>query len=413
MSQSSDPTSEKPFEIRVAQRVQRLPPYMFGRINKTLHEKRRAGKDVIDLGMGNPSDPPEGDVIAKLQEAAQDPKNHGYSKSNGIVNLRREVAGKYLKKYGVRLDPDEQVITCLGSKEGFSHMCLALMGPGDTAIVPAPYFPVHMYAVALASGNVIALEVGDHEKFLQSIAYTCETLMPTPKLLIVCYPHNPSTVTIEPEFYVEIVKLAKKYGFMVISDFAYADVAFDGYKPPSFLSAPGAIDVGVEFTTMSKGYNMAGWRIGFCAGNAKMIESLAVIKGYYDYGMFQAIQVAAIVAMRDGDAAVEAQSKIYQSRRDVLVEGLTRLGWDVPVPKAGMFLWTPIPEPWRSRMSTMDFAMMLLEKGDVAVSPGSGFGESGEGFLRMSLVENENRLRQAVRQISRCLDREAKTVAAS
>ena len=413
MSNAHENSSETPFEIPIAQRVKRLPPYMFGRINNTLHQKRRAGNDVIDLGMGNPSDPPEDEVIAKLQESAQDPKNHGYSKSNGIVNLRREVAGKYLKKYGVRLDPDEQVITCLGSKEGFSHMCLALMGPGDTAIVPSPYFPVHMYAVALASGNVITLEVGDHDKFLKNIAYTCEKLMPKPKLLIICYPHNPSTATIEPEFYVEIVKLAKKYGFMVISDFAYADVAFDGYKPPSFLSAPGALDVGVEFTTMSKGYNMAGWRVGFCAGNAKMIEALATIKGYYDYGMFQAVQIAAIVAMRDGDAAVEAQSKIYESRRDVLVEGLTRLGWDVPVPKAGMFLWTPIPEPWRSRMSTMDFAMMLLEKGDVAVSPGSGFGESGEGFLRMSLVENENRLRQAVRQISRCLDREEKEVYAS
>jgi len=391
------------FGVCLANRVLRLPPYMFGRINQLLYEKRRAGHDVIDLGMGNPSDPPATQVIDKLSEAAQDPRNHGYSKSNGIVNLRREVAGKYLKRYGVRIDPEAEAMTCLGSKEGFSHMCLALMGPGDTAIVPAPYFPVHMYAVALASGNVITLEVKESDQFLSNIAYTCEHLVPKPKLLIVCYPHNPSTVTVERDFYVEIVKLAKRYGFMVISDFAYADVAFDGYQPPSFLAAPGAIDVGVEFTTMSKGYNMAGWRVGFCCGNRQMIQGLGVIKGYYDYGMFQAIQVAAIMALRHGDVAVEEQSGVYRCRRDVLVQGLRRVGWDVESPRAGMFLWAPIPDVWRQRMCTMDFAMMLLEKGDVAVSPGSGFGDSGEGFLRMSLVENENRLRQAVRQIQRCL----------
>ena len=401
------------FKIEVAARVTRLPPYLFGRINNMLYQKRRAGSDVIDLGMGNPSDPPSDEVITKLTEAANDPRNHGYSKSNGIVNLRREVAGKYLKKYGVRLNPDTEVMTCLGSKEGFSHMCLALMGPGDTAIVPAPYFPVHMYAVALAAGNVITLEVGDHDQFLDNIAYTCEHLVPKPKLLILCYPHNPSTVTVEADFFPKVVRLAKKYGFMVISDFAYADVAFDGYQPPSFLAAEGACDVGVEFTTMSKGYNMAGWRVGFCAGNAEMINALGVIKGYYDYGMFQAIQIAAIVAMRDGDAAVEEQSRIYEGRRNALADGLDRLGWNVERPKAGMFLWAPIPEPWRSRMSTMDFAMMLLEKGDVAVSPGSGFGESGEGFLRMSLVENENRLKQAVKQIQRCLEQEEKIYAGS
>lgn len=403
-----DPPPPVEFKVQLASRVHRLPPYMFGRINTLLYEKRRAGSDVIDLGMGNPSDPPDPTVIQKLAAAANDPSNHGYSKSNGILNLRREVASKYLRKYGVRLDPDAEIMTCLGSKEGFSHMCLALMGPGDTAIVPSPFFPVHTYAVALASGNVIALEVGDSEQFLRNIAYTCQHMYPTPKLLILCYPHNPSTVTVEPEFFVEVVKLAKRYGFMVISDFAYADVAFEGYVPPSFLAAPGAIDVGVEFTTMSKGYNMAGWRVGFCAGNAEMIKGLGTIKGYYDYGMFQAIQIAAIVALRDTQAAVEEQSTVYQKRRDVLVDGLRRIGWDVQPPRAGMFVWAPYPEVWRQQMDTMDFAMMLLEKGDVAVSPGTGFGESGAGFLRMALVENENRLRQAVRQISRCLDREAK-----
>ena len=396
-------SGDQAFDVQLASRVYRLPPYLFGKINSLLYEKRRAGSDVIDLGMGNPSDPPAEMVIKKLAEAAQDEGNHGYSKSQGILNLRREVGAKYFKKYGVRLDPDNEIMVCLGSKEGFSHMCLALMGPGDTAIVPSPYFPVHMYAVALAAGNVIALEVADSEKFLSNIAYTCQHLYPKPKLLIVNYPHNPSTVTVEREFYVELVKLAKRYGFMVISDFAYADVGFEGYHPPSFLAAPGAAEVGVEFTTMSKGYNMAGWRVGFCCGNSDMIRGLAVIKGYYDYGMFQAIQIAAIVALRHTDAAVEAQAREYQHRRDVLVEGLRRIGWEVEPPKAGMFVWTKIPETWANQMSTMDFGMKLLEEGDVAVSPGSGFGPAGEGYVRMSLVENENRLRQAVRQIGRCL----------
>ncbi|MBL8872520.1 MAG: aminotransferase class I/II-fold pyridoxal phosphate-dependent enzyme [Planctomycetaceae bacterium] len=400
-------TTGQPFQVTFAPRVHRLPPYMFGRINNLLYQKRRAGSDVIDLGMGNPSDPPHDMVIEKLAEAARDKDNHGYSKSNGILNLRRELTSKYLRKHGVRLDPETETIVTLGSKEGFSHMLLALIGAGDVAIIPAPYFPVHMYGVVLASGSVVALEVANSEKFLSNIAYTCQHFYPRPKLLIINYPHNPSTVTVEPEFFVDVVKLAKRYGLMVISDFAYADVAFDGYRPPSFLSAPGATDVGVEFTTMSKGYNMAGWRVGFCAGNSEMVRGLATIKGYYDYGMFQAIQIAAIVAMRDTEAYVESQSKIYQGRRDVLVEGLRRIGWEVTPPRAGMFVWAKVPEPWASSMSTMDFAMFLLEKGDVAVSPGSGFGPAGEGYLRLALVENENRLRQAVRQIGRCLDKAA------
>lgn len=403
-----DPPTEdpapQPFEVRFAQRVDRLPPYMFGRINALLYQKRRGGADVIDMGMGNPSDPPAQEVIEKLNEAASDIRNHGYSQSNGLLNLRREVTSKYFRKYGVRLDPETEVIACLGSKEGFSHMCLALMGPGDTAMIPSPYFPIHMYGVILAAGNVVALDVADPDKFLRNVAYTCENLTPAPKVLIVNYPHNPSSATIEPDFFVECVRLARKYGFLIIHDFAYADVAFDNYQPPSFLAAPGAKEVGAEFTTMSKGYNMAGWRVGFCAGNPDMIRGLGTIKGYYDYGMFQAIQIAAIVALRETEAEVEKQSAIYQGRRDVLVDGLRRIGWEVEPPRAGMFVWTRVPEPWRSQMSTMDFALMLLEKGDVAVSPGSGFGAAGEGFLRLALVENEQRLRQAVRQISRCLE---------
>jgi alanine-synthesizing transaminase len=300
------------------------------------------------------------------------------------------------------------VIVTIGSKEGFSHMCLATMGAGETAIIPAPFFPAHMYAIVMASGNVITHDISDSEKFLSNVAFTCQHMTPRPKLVVINYPHNPSSKTVEPEFFVEVVKLARRYGFMVISDFAYADVAFDGYQPPSFLAAPGAKDVGVEFTTMSKGYNMAGWRVGYCCGNAEMVRALGIIKGYYDYGLFQAIQIAAIVALRDTEAAVEEQSRIYQGRRDVLLDGLRRLGWEVPTPRAGMFVWAKVPEPWASEMQTLDFAMMLLEKGDVAVSPGVGFGPAGEGYLRLALVENEHRLRQAVRQIARCLNRESK-----
>jgi alanine-synthesizing transaminase len=398
--------SNEPFKIEFSPRMARLPPYLFGRINAMLYQKRRAGDDVIDLGMGNPSEPPNDLVIEKLVEAARDPRNHGYSQAQGLLNLRREVASKYLRKFGVRLDPEREIVTTIGSKEGFSHLCLALMGPGDTCISPAPYFPVHVYGVALAGGNCITLEVANSEKFLSNIAYTCENLHPKPKLLIVNYPHNPSTVTVESEFFVEVVKLAKKYGFAVISDSAYADVAFDGYQPPSFLAAPGARDVGVEFTTMSKGYNMAGWRVGFCAGNSEMVRALATIKAYYDYGLFQAVQIAAIVALRHTEAAVEAQAQLYQARRDVMVDGLRRLGWELTPPRAGMFVWAKVPDEWQKRMSTLDFAMKLLEEADVAVSPGTGFGPSGEGWLRMALVENENRLRQAVRNIGRCLQAE-------
>ena len=401
----------QPFSIEVADRVKRLPPYLFARINRLMYEKRRSGHDVIDLGMGNPSDPPQKMVIEKVGEAARDLKTHGYSESLGLLNLRREVASKYFKHHGVRLDPQGEVIVCQGSKEGFGHLCLALMGPGDTAIVPAPSYPSHLYAVALAAGNEILLEVADGQKFLSNIAYTCQHLYPKPKLTIVNFPHNPSTATVEPEFYVELVKLAKRYEFMVISDLAYADVTFDGYKAPSFLAAPGAIDVGVEFTTMSKGYNMAGWRVGFCAGNSEMVRALATIKSYYDYGMFEPIQIAAIMALRHTDAAVEAQAAEYQRRRDVLCDGLTRIGWSVRRPKATMFLWTRIPQPWAEKMDSFEFAMKLLKDGDVAISPGAGFGPAGEGYLRLALVENENRLRQAVRQIGRCL--EAKVTAGS
>lgn len=393
----------EPFDLEVAPRVRGLPPYLFGKINDLKYRKRRDGIDVIDLGMGNPTDPPEQWVVDKLCEAARDARNHRYSVASGVYNLRREVAKKYEARFGVDLDPDQEVVATIGSKEGFSHMCLAVLGPGDTALVPAPSFPIHVHAIALASASVIALDIRDPNLFLSNIARVCESLFPRPKILVLNYPHNPSGAVVEKPFFAEIVKLAKKYKFFVIHDFAYGDVSFDGWAAPSFLSVPGAKDIGCEFTTMSKGYNMAGWRVGFAAGNRQMLSALKAIKGYYDYGLFQAVQIAAIVALRHGEPGRLAQVAEYQNRRDVLVEGLRRLGWQVETPRAGMFVWAQIPEPWRSKMGSIDFAMKLLEEAEVAVSPGRGFGETGEGYLRLALIENEQRLRQAVRQIGRCL----------
>jgi alanine-synthesizing transaminase len=400
---TTNPDTADHFDLEVAPRVRGLPPYLFGKINELKYRKRRAGIDVIDLGMGNPTDPPEPWVVDKLCEAARDSRNHRYSVATGVYNLRREVAARYEGRFGVTLDPDAEVVATIGSKEGFSHMCLALLGPGDTALVPAPSFPIHVHAIALASGNVIALDVRDPQAFLANVARVCESLFPRPKILVLNYPHNPTTAVVDQAFFEEVVALARKYHFFVIHDFAYGDIGFDGFQPPSFLTARGAKDVGCEFTTMSKGYNMAGWRVGFAAGNRDMLNALKAIKGYYDYGIFQAVQIAAIVALRHGDHARRAQVAEYQSRRDVLVEGLNRLGWEVERPRASMFVWAPIPEPWRSRMGSIDFAMKLLEEAEVAVSPGRGFGETGEGWLRLALIENEHRLRQAVRQIGRCL----------
>jgi alanine-synthesizing transaminase len=401
--QSEPNTNPAPFQIDVADRVKRLPPYLFGKINDLKYRKRRAGIDVIDLGMGNPTDVPEALVIDKLCEAARDERNHRYSVSNGLYNLRREAALRYARRHEVHLDCDTEVLAGLGSKEVFSHMCLALLGPGDTAIVPAPSFPIHVYAVALASGNVISLECTKPDRFLSNVATVAEHLYPRPKVLILNFPHNPTTTVVERDFFVDVVALAQRFGFMVIHDFAYGDVCFDGYRAPSFLSVPGAKEVGVETCTMSKGYNMAGWRIGFCAGNAEMIRALATIKGYYDYGIFQPIQIAAIMALRHCEDLVDRQAGEYQRRRDVLVDGLQRIGWDVEKPRASMFVWARYPEEWRQRMGSIDFAMKLLEEAEVAVSPGRGFGEAGEGYLRLALVENEHRLRQAVRQMGRCL----------
>ena len=387
--------------IEPAQRIKRLPPYLFGRLNALKHSKRQAGVDIIDLGMGNPSDPTPQIVIDKLSEAAQDRRNQRYSASRGIHGLRREIAKKYESKWNVQLDPETEVLACIGSKEGFSHLCLAMMGPGDTAIVPDPAFPIHNYAVALAGANVVSVPLGNDDKFLSNIAMVIENMYPKPKLLILNFPHNPTAMTVDEGFYEPVVELAKKFGVAVINDFAYGETCFDGYKAPSFLSVKGAKDVGVEFTTMSKPYNMAGFRIGFVAGNKDMIEYLATIKGYYDYGIFQAIQIAGIIAMRHCDEEIITQNQRYQSRRDVVCEGLGRIGWDVEKPRATMFVWAKVPKEHSQGKGSIDYAMDLMEYAEVAIAPGRAFGEGGEDYMRIALVENEQRLRQAIRNISR------------
>jgi len=389
------------FKIEPAQRITRLPPYLFAKINALKLAKRQQGADIIDLGMGNPSDPTPQIVVDKLCEAAKDPRNQRYSASRGIKNLRVEVAKKYHRKWGVELDPETEVLACIGSKEGFSHMCLAMLGSGDAAVVPEPAFPIHIYAVAMAGANVISVPLGNDEKFLETIAMVCERIYPKPKLLILNYPHNPTAMTVDEGFFEPVVHLAKKFKIAVIHDFAYGETCFDGYKAPSFLSAKGAKDVGVEFTTLSKPYNMAGFRIGFAAGNKDMINYLATIKGYYDYGIFQAIQIAGIIAMRHCDKDNIEQNKKYARRRDVVCEGLRKIGWEVEKPRAGMFVWAKIPPEHLRGKGTIEYAMDLMEHAEVAISPGGAFGESGENYVRIALVENELRLKQAIRNISR------------
>jgi len=389
------------FIIEPSSRIKRLPPYLFGRLNALKLKKRQAGIDIIDLGMGNPLDPTPDIIVDKLCEAARDPRNQRYSASIGIYNLRREMAKKYEAKWGVSLDPDKEIIAVIGSKEGFSHACLAMLGPGDNVVLGDPAFPIHVYGPNLASANVISVPLGNDQAFLDRIAYVCQHLYPRPKLMILNYPHNPTAITVEPEFFEETVKLAKRYNVAVIHDFAYGETTFDGYQAPSFLAARGAKDVGVEFTTLSKPYNMAGWRIGFAAGNPTIINALATIKGYYDYGIFQAIQIAAIIGIRHGEKYIRQQSKIYEARRDLVCEWLEKIGWEVEKPRGSMFVWTRVAQEHLRQMSTLDYAMDLMENAEVAVAPGRAFGEHGEGFLRIALVENEQRLRQAMKQIQR------------
>jgi len=389
------------FKIEPASRIKRLPPYLFGRLNALKLTKRQAGADIIDLGMGNPSDGAPQIVIDKLCDAARDRRNHRYSASKGIKGLRKEIAIKYEKKWNVQLDLETEVLACIGSKEGFSHLCLAMLQMGDTAVVPDPSFPIHNYAVALAGANVITVPLGNDQKFLDTIVMVCEHLYPKPKLLILNYPHNPTTMTVEEGFFETVVDVARRFKIAVIHDFAYGETCFDGYKAPSFLSVKGAKDVGVEFITMSKPYNMAGLRIGFAAGNKDMLDYLATIKGYYDYGIFQAIQIAGIIALRQCDEEIVEQNERYRSRRDVVCEGLQRIGWQVEKPRATMFVWSRVPDEHLRGKGTIDYAMDLMEHAEVAIAPGRAFGENGEGYMRIALVENEQRLRQAVRNISR------------
>jgi alanine-synthesizing transaminase len=388
--------------VRFAERMGQLPPYLFGMINKMKMEKRWEGHDVIDLGMGNPIDPAPEAVVSKLCEVAQDPKSHRYPMAGGMKNLRREIAQLYLNDYAIDLDPDTQVICTIGSKEGVSHLCLALVGSGDTVLVPAPAFPIHVYAAVIAGASVIRIPLAEETSFLERIAFLCESLTPRPKLLMLNYPHNPTGTLASREFFVEIVAMARKYRLMVVNDFAYGKITFDGQKACSFMEIPGAMDVGVEFGSFSKSFNMAGWRLGYCVGNPEILSGLSKIKGYYDYGIFNAIQIAGIIALRDCADDVQLQTAVYQDRRDVLCDGLEKMGWPAQKPAAGMFVWVKIPPPYE-KMGSVPFAVEMMQRAHVAVAPGAGFGQEGEGYLRLALVENEHRIRQALRQMRRAL----------
>jgi len=392
-------TVEK-WRIPVSNRLRRLPPYVFGKLNSMKLELRRKNVDIIDLGMGNPTDPTPPEVVDKLCEAVQDPRNHRYSVAAGVDNLRKEVAKHYAKRWDVELDPESETIATIGSKEGFSHLCLALLGPGDTAIVPVPSFPIHTYGVTLAGANVIGIPVADTEHFTENLVRICETIFPTPKLLILNYPHNPTTTVATREFFEEIAKIARRFKLLVVQDFAYGETTFDEYKAPSFLEVKGGKKVGVELSTMSKAFNMAGWRIGFCCGNAEMVRALAKIKGYYDYGIFQPVQIASIIALRHCGDFVDEQAAVYEQRRDVFCRMLNQYDWDIDPPKATMFVWAKMPDKFR-RVGSINFSVKLMFEAEVAAAPGAAFGEKGEGYLRFALVENEHRLRQAARQIGR------------
>jgi alanine-synthesizing transaminase len=383
-------------------RIKRLPPYVFNIIGDLKQEARRKGEDIIDFGMGNPdgSTPPH--VVEKLVEAVQKPVNHRYSVSRGIYKLRLAIVDWYRRNYGVELDADTEAVATIGSKEGLAHLALAILGPGDVVLSPSPTYPIHQYCVILAGGDLRSVPLAPGQDFFANLVEAMKQTWPKPKLLILNFPHNPTTLCVDLPFFEKIVDFAREHDLMVVHDLAYADLVFDGYKAPSFLQVPGAKEVGVEFFTLSKSYNMPGWRVGFCVGNHHMIAALARIKSYLDYGIFQPIQIAAIHALNGPQHYVEEIRQRYEHRRNALVEGLNRAGWPVERPKATMFLWAPIPEPFTA-MGSIDFATYLLREAKVAVSPGIGFGEYGDGFVRFALIENEHRTRQAVRGIRRAL----------
>ncbi|MGB7760453.1 MAG: aminotransferase class I/II-fold pyridoxal phosphate-dependent enzyme [Bryobacteraceae bacterium] len=383
-------------------RIQKLPPYVFAVINEMRAKARAAQIDVIDLGMGNPDGATPRVIVSKLVEAARNPRNHRYSQSRGIPKLREEITKRYLANYGVELDPDREAIVTIGAKDALAHLLFATVGPGDVVVSPNPAYPIHQYGVIMAEGCAEKLPMPDAATFLNGLEDFYRTAARTPKMLLISFPHNPTTVCVDLDFMKEVVRLAAAHGTMIIHDFAYADLGFDGYRPPSILQVDGAKEIAVEIFSMSKSYNMAGWRVGYCLGNPKMIAALGRIKSYLDYGMFQPIQIASIVALRECEADTRKICAIYQKRRDVLVAGLKRAGWPVEKPRGSMFLWAPLPERYRG-IGSLEFSKLLLEKALVAVSPGIGFGPLGEGHVRFALVENEQRIRQATRAIGQFL----------
>jgi len=382
-------------------RIKRLPPYVFAQVDALKLEARRRGEDIIDLGMGNPDIPTPRHIVEKLIEAAQNPRNHRYSASRGIYKLRVAITEWYGRKYDVDLDPETEAIATIGSKDGIAHLALAVLGPGDVVLVPTPTYPIHSYCVVIAGGDLRSVPLLDEEEdFFERLQAAVRLTWPKPKMIILNFPHNPTTTVVDLSFFEKVVDFAKEHDILILHDLAYADLTFDGYKAPSILQVPGAKEVAVEFYTLSKSYSMPGWRVGFAVGNSRMIHALARLKSYFDYGMFQPIQIAAIIALRSDDSVVEGIVETYRSRRDVLVRGLKQVGWEVKKPKATMFVWARIPEPYRE-MGSLEFSKLLLREAKVAVSPGIGFGEGGEGYVRFALVENEHRIRQAIRGIRR------------
>jgi alanine-synthesizing transaminase len=377
-------------------RIKRLPPYVFAIVNDLKTKARARGEDIIDLGMGNPDLGTPKHIVAKLCEAAQKPKNHRYSASRGITRLRGAITKWYRRRYGVELDPESEAIATIGAKEGLAHLALAVLGPGDGALVPNPTYPIHAYSVVIADGDLRSVPLTPDGDFFGRLEEAAKLAWPKAKLLILSFPHNPTTRCVDLAFFERVVEFAREHRLMVVHDFAYTDLAFDGYQPPSFLQAKGAKDVGVEFVSLTKSYNMAGWRLAFACGNPAMIHALARIKSYLDYGVFQPIQIAGIIALEGDQSVVADIVEVYRRRRDVLVNGLNKLGWAIEKPKATMFVWAPIPEPYRA-MGSLEFAKLCIQEAKVAVSPGIGFGEYGEGYVRFALVENEHRTRQALR----------------
>lgn len=385
-------------------RVKRLPPYVFNIIGDLKQQARRAGEDIIDFGMGNPDGPTPPHIVAKLIEAASKPVNHRYSVSRGIFKLRQAICDWYQRRFAVELDPEREAIVTIGSKEGLGHLALAVLGPGDVVLCPSPTYPIHQYSVIIAGGDVRPVPLLPGGDFFEQLVEVLRKCRPRPKMLVLNFPHNPTTQVVDLEFFQRVVALAREHELMIVHDLAYADLCFDGYQAPSILQVPGAKELAVEFFTLSKSYNMPGWRVGFAVGNAAMVHALARIKSYLDYGMFQPIQIAAIHALNGPQEWVHEIRSRYEIRRNVLVDGLNRLGWAVEKPRATMFLWAPIP-PAFAHLGSLEFAKFLLREAKVAVSPGIGFGEYGDGFVRFALIENEHRIRQAVRGIRRAFER--------